>query len=48
LEAIKNRTEAEEEMLSLARNLKGLDLDSTVKAFIHNGEIYINSSTASV
>ena len=48
LEVMENRTEAEEEMLSLAKNLKGLELDSTVKAFIHNGEIYINSSTASV
>lgn len=48
LEAIEGRTEAEEEMLTLAKSLQGLELDSTVKAFIHNGEIYINSSTASI
>lgn len=48
LQAIKGRTEAEEEMLQLATNLQGLELDSTVKAFIHNGEIYINSSTANI
>lgn len=48
LQKIENRTEAEEELLQLATNLQGLELDSTVKAFIHNGEIYINSSTANI
>lgn len=48
LEAIEKRTQVEEEMLTMAKELQGLDLDSTVKAFIHNGEIYINSSTASI
>ena len=48
LEAIEKRTQAEEAMLTMAKELKGLQFDSTVKAFIHNGEIYINSSTANI
>lgn len=48
LQAIEGRTQAEEEMLNMATNLQGLELDSTVKAFIYNGEVYINSSTANI